>query len=175
MARMGKAATMRSDELDRDGFRPNVCMVIHDDAGRVLWARRVGGGDAWQFPQGGVRPGERLEDAVYRELYEEVGLPRQSVQIRARSRGWLRYRLPPAFRRQNSVRFVGQKQRWFLLRLKADDAAVRFDRAAEPEFDHWRWVSYWYPVGQVIEFKRGVYRRGLKELAPALRVAAEAA
>lgn len=168
---MGKATTARPDNVDRDGFRPNVCMVIHNDLGQVLWARRVGGFDAWQFPQGGVHPGERLEDAVFRELLEEVGLPREAVEIRASSRRWLRYRLPPAFRRRNSVGFVGQKQRWFLLRLTSDDDAVRLDCADEPEFDHWRWVSYWYPVGEVIDFKRDVYRRGLKELAPAMRLA----
>ena len=36
-----------------------------------------------------------------------------------------------------------------------------------PEFDGWRWVSYWYPVRQVVSFKRDVYRRVMKEFAPA--------
>ena len=83
----------------------------------------------------------------------------------------MRYRLPRHLRRKNSTqRFLGQKQRWFLLRLVADDDKVRMDRSAKPEFDDWRWVSYWYPVGQVVAFKRDVYRRALKELAPALRM-----
>lgn len=162
----------RSDNLDRNGFRPNVGIVIHNDEGQVLWGRRVGGFDAWQFPQGGIERGESIEDALYRELREEVGLTDGDVEIRRRTKGWLHYRTPPGFRRRgSSPEFMGQKQKWFLLRLLAHDDAVRTDHSESPEFDAWRWVSYWYPVGQVIAFKRGVYRRALRELAPALRVA----
>ena len=94
---------------------------------------RVGGYDAWQFQQGGIRPGESAEDALFRELYEEVGLTDGSVEIRAGTQGWLRYRLPRHLRRTNSTdRFLGQKQRWFLLRLVADDDKVRMDRSASP-------------------------------------------
>jgi putative (di)nucleoside polyphosphate hydrolase len=60
---------------------------------------------------------------------------------------------------------IGQKQKWFLLRMLADDSCVRLDLNDKPEFDYWQWVSYWYPLGQVISFKREVYRRALKELA----------
>jgi len=59
--------------IDSDGFRPNVGIVIANDCGQVLWARRVGQ-SAWQFPQGGINDGETPEQALYRELYEEVGL-----------------------------------------------------------------------------------------------------
>lgn len=161
----------RSDNLDRDGFRPNVGIVLHNDLGQVFWGRRVGGFDAWQFPQGGIERGESIEQALYRELREEVGLDESDVTICCRTRGWLRYRTPEGLRRRDSVPgFLGQKQKWFLLRLLADDDAVCTMNCAKPEFDEWRWVSYWYPVGQVIAFKRGVYRRALRELAPALTV-----
>lgn len=155
--------------VDADGFRPNVGIVLSNDSGQVLWARRVGGQDAWQFPQGGINEDESLEEALYRELHEEVGLAADSVQILARTRGWLHYRLPKRLRRYNSSPgFKGQKQKWFLLRMLAEDARVQVDLTAKPEFDHWRWVSYWYPVCQVVDFKREVYRRALKELAPHL-------
>lgn len=155
--------------VDADGFRPNVGIVLSNDLGQVLWARRVGGQDAWQFPQGGINEDETLEQALYRELYEEVGLLPDGVQILARTRGWLRYRLPKRLRRYNSTPgFQGQKQKWFLLRMLADDADVQFGGSDKPEFDHWRWVSYWYPVCQVVDFKRDVYRRALMELAPHL-------
>ena len=91
------------------------------------------------------------------------------MQILARTRGWLRYRLPRRLRRNNSQSgFKGQKQKWYLLRMLASDGSVCFNDHPKPEFDDWRWVSYWYPVGQVIDFKREVYRRALKELAPHL-------
>lgn len=155
--------------VDSDGFRPNVGIILTNPAGQVLWARRIGGHDAWQFPQGGIDPSESAEDALFRELFEEVGLESASVEVLAKTRGWLRYRLPRRMRRHNSSPgFKGQKQKWFLLRMLGDDAEVQMDRTKKPEFDHWRWVSYWYPVGQVVDFKRDVYRRALKELAPSL-------
>jgi len=161
--------------VDADGFRPNVGIVLSNSLGQVLWARRVGGRDAWQFPQGGIRSDESVEDALFRELFEEVGLSRCDVEILARTTGWLHYRLPRRLRRHNSSPgFKGQKQKWFLLRMLAEDALVRMDCSDKPEFDNWCWVSYWYPVGQVVDFKRDVYRLALKELAPHLMIVQEA-
>jgi len=155
--------------VDADGFRPNVGIVLVNEHDRVLWARRIGGHDAWQFPQGGIHPEETPEDALFRELNEEVGLAADQVQILGRTKGWLRYRLPARLRRHNSTPgFLGQKQQWFLLRMLAPDEAVRFDASSDPEFDHWRWVSYWYPLLEVVDFKREVYRRALRELMPLL-------
>ena len=155
--------------VDADGFRPNVGIVLSNILGQVLWARRIGGRDAWQFPQGGINENESVEEALFRELFEEVGLGADHVEILARTDGWLRYRLPRRLRRHNSSPgFQGQKQKWFLLRMLGDDATVHMDSSDKPEFDSWRWVSYWYPLGQVVAFKRDVYRCALKELAPHL-------
>lgn len=153
--------------VDADGFRPNVGIVLSNNLGQVLWARRVGGHDAWQFPQGGINENESVEEALFRELFEEVGLEADHVEILARTNGWLRYRLPRRMRRHNSSPgFQGQKQKWFLLRMLGEDGSVQMDASDKPEFDSWRWVSYWYPLGQVVAFKRDVYRAALKELAP---------
>lgn len=157
--------------VDADGFRPNVGIVLANGqgTGQVLWARRVGGHDAWQFPQGGIHEGETPEEALFRELHEEVGLQAGEVKIVASTKGWLRYRLPLRLRRNNSTPgFVGQKQKWFLLEMLAEDDAVSMDCGPKPEFDHWAWVSFWFPLTQVVDFKRGVYRRALAELAPHL-------
>ena len=157
--------------VDADGFRPNVGIVVANDLGQVLWARRIGGRDAWQFPQGGINADESPEDALFRELFEEVGLTEHCVKIVACTTGWLHYRLPKRLRRYDSApEFKGQKQKWFLLKMLAGDECVSMTHSPKPEFDHWRWVSYWYPVSQVVEFKRDVYRRALKELAPRLVV-----
>ncbi len=153
--------------IDADGYRPNVGIIVANTAGQVLWAKRVGQ-DAWQFPQGGIAPRESPEEALFRELGEEVGLTDSDVQVVACTRGWLRYKLPRRFLRQDRSSFVGQKQKWFLLKMLAEDAAVQVSNCHKPEFDHWRWVSYWYPLGQVIAFKRDVYRRAMKELAPSM-------
>jgi len=154
------------DIIDRDGFRANVGIVLMDDDGRLFLGRRVGG-RGWQFPQGGVSRGETLEESLFRELKEEIGLSSADVQIVGRTRHWLRYRLPARYVRRN-VRplCLGQKQRWFLLKLRGPVAAFHFDETPEPEFDHWRWVDYWQPLREVIYFKRAVYSRVLHEFGP---------
>ena len=153
--------------IDSDGYRPNVGIIVANDKGQVLWARRVGQ-QAWQFTQGGINKGESMEAALYRELKEEIGLSKAQVEIVNSTRGWLRYKLPKRYLRQNNTSFIGQKQKWYLLKMLTDDKDVRFDQSETPEFDHWQWVSYWYPLGQVVPFKKDVYRRAMKELAPSI-------
>ena len=153
--------------IDEEGYRPNVGIILANDQGQVLWAKRVGQ-DAWQFPQGGIKSTETPEEALYRELEEEVGLQPGQVEIIGTTQGWLRYKLPRRLLRSNKSPFVGQKQKWFLLKLLAEDDAVQLHGSEEPEFDHWQWVSYWYPLGQVVSFKRDVYRKAMKELVPCL-------
>jgi len=86
------------------------------------------------------------------------------------TRDWLRYRLPRRYvRRGGNPVCIGQKQKWFSLRLIADASQVRLDRSARPEFDGWRWVDYWQPIQEVVPFKREVYRLALDQLASSSR------
>ena len=167
-----------SDDAHRDANTQNPSASASSGSlatGRVLWTRRVGGFDAWQFPQGGIHEGETPEDALFRELHEEVGLRPEHVEIVGCTRGWLRYRLPRRLRRNDSSPgFVGQKQKWFLLSMRGSTDEIRFDCGDKAEFDGWQWVTYWHPVSKVVDFKRDVYRRALYELAPLLPVAGPA-
>lgn len=152
--------------VDAEGFRPNVGIVLANAAGQVLWAKRIGM-DAWQFPQGGLNPGETPEQAMNRELHEELGLSPENVEVLGATRDWLRYRLPQRYVRKGRIPLcIGQKQKWYALRLKAPDSAVRFDLFEPQEFDHWRWVDYWLPLREVVSFKRTVYDAALHELEP---------
>ncbi len=154
--------------IDSDGYRPNVGIILCNQEGRLFWAKRVGQ-DSWQFPQGGIREAESPEEALYRELTEETGLKPEHVKMMGATRSWLRYRLPKHLIRYRSRPVcIGQKQRWFMLRLVSDEACVRLDYCEKPEFDHWRWVDYWSPMSEVVFFKRQVYERALSELAPLL-------
>lgn len=150
--------------IDENGYRANVGIILADGAGRVFWGRRVGQA-AWQFPQGGIAANETVEEAMFRELQEEVGLQPEDVSIIGSTRGWLNYRLPNGLVRRNSEPLcIGQKQKWFLLHLRSGDEAICLDVHERPEFDTWQWVSYWYPVEEVVSFKREVYRRAMREL-----------
>ncbi|WP_166422109.1 RNA pyrophosphohydrolase [Paraglaciecola sp. 20A4] len=152
--------------IDAEGFRANVGIVICNSLGQVFWARRYGQ-HSWQFPQGGIDEGETAEQTMYRELYEEVGLKPEQVKILAVTKNWLRYKLPKRLIRQGSAPVcIGQKQKWFLLQLTCKEQDVDLLQSGHPEFDDWRWVSFWYPVRNVVSFKREVYRRAMKEFAP---------
>lgn len=106
---------------------------------------------------------------MFRELAEELGLQPEHVQILGRTQGWLHYRLPKRLiRHGNKPTCIGQKQVWYLLRLLGRESDVRLDLSGQPEFDHWRWVHYWYPLKAVVPFKRRVYFYALRELAPVL-------
>ena len=156
--------------IDSDGFRPNVGIILSNHRTEVLWARRAGQ-EAWQFPQGGIKGHETPEEAMFRELFEELGLRSEHGEVSGSTRGWLRYTLPRRYmRRRSNPVCIGQKQIWFLLRLLGNDSSVRLDLSEKPEFDHWKWVNYWRPSREVIFFKRHVYRRALKELAPLLEL-----
>ena len=150
--------------IDSNGFRPNVGIIICNKLGQLLWAKRIKQ-DAWQFPQGGIKEAETTEEALFRELSEEVGLCKDDVRILSQTSEWLKYRLPKPYIRQRKGRTcIGQKQKWFLLGLQTEEGRVDLENTLQPEFDDWCWVNYWYPVNQVVDFKRSVYRKALTEL-----------
>jgi putative (di)nucleoside polyphosphate hydrolase len=151
--------------LDREGFRPNVGIILLNSRNQVFWGKRLRT-HSWQFPQGGIKYGESPEQAMFRELHEEVGLKPEHVRILARTRDWLRYEVPENFIRKDARgHYKGQKQIWFLLRLVGRDCDLDLRATDHPEFDAWRWNDYWVPLELVIEFKRDVYQMALSELA----------
>jgi putative (di)nucleoside polyphosphate hydrolase len=102
--------------LDREGFRPNVGIVLVNHRNEVFWGKRIRE-HSWQFPQGGIKKGESPEQAMLRELEEETGLKPEHVRIIGRTRDWLRYEVPKQWiRREWRSTYRGQKQIWFLLR-----------------------------------------------------------
>lgn len=150
--------------IDRDGYRPNVGIILCNAKNEVFWGKRIRE-HSWQFPQGGIDKGESPEQAMFRELYEEVGLQSHHVHILGRTKNWLRYEVPTHWiKREWRSSYKGQKQIWFLLRLVGRDCDVSLRASGHPEFDAWRWSEYWVPLESVIEFKRDVYRLALNEL-----------
>ena len=151
--------------IDKFGYRANVGIILTNNCGKVLWARRYGE-DSWQFPQGGIDKTETPEIAMFRELEEEIGLLPSHVEVLGQTKGWLKYRLPRKFLSKNKTPFKGQKQKWFLLKFLGEDGDIKVDRFEDQGFDHWEWVSYWFPLSQVVSFRRDVYRKALIHLIP---------
>ena len=158
---------MESFVIDDEGFRANVGIILSNCDGEVFWGKRIGQ-TSWQFPQGGIDHGETPLEAMYRELQEETGLLEKHVEVMGSTQDWLRYRLPKQMirRGKNGKVCIGQKQRWFLLKLTCDDSSVDLCANDVPEFDGWKWVNYWLPAKEVVYFKRRVYEHALQELAP---------
>lgn len=151
--------------LDIDGFRIGVGMIVCNAQGEILWAKRCKQ-DQWQFPQGGIEENETLEEAVYRELYEEVGLQAKDVEVLGHTPHWLYYWLP--LRLRESKGYLGCKQTWFLVKLVRSSAVIQLNCSQKPEFDDWRWVKYWHPLKTAVYFKRRLYRAALNHLVPYL-------
>ena len=150
--------------IDEDGYRPNVASVIINKDNKILWAKRVDE-DNWQFPQGGIQKGETPEQAMYREVYEEVGLKKNSFEILGRSADWLKYDVPERFVKTYwQGRYKGQKQIWFLLKFIGSDDLINLNLHDSPEFDDWKWENFWHPLQDVVDFKKEVYSAALNEL-----------
>ncbi|WJF89908.1 RNA pyrophosphohydrolase [Paraburkholderia bonniea] len=161
--------------LDREGFRPNVGIILLNAHNEVFWGKRLRE-HSWQFPQGGIKYGETPVQAMYRELHEETGLRPEHIKVIGRTRDWLRYEVPDKFiKREVRGHYRGQKQIWFLLRMLGRDCDICLRATDHPEFDAWRWNEYWVPLDCVIEFKRDVYQLALTELSRFLRRASSRA
>lgn len=142
-----------------NGFRPNAGVVILGESSQVLAFRRRGT-QAWQFPQGGIDPGEEPGEAMWRELAEETGLGPDHVELVAELPEWIGYEIPPEFRKRKFGR--GQVQRWFFVRVRDGelDAVERLlDQLPPEEFDGWKWTTMADVTAEVIAFREPVYRR----------------
>ena len=149
-------------EVER-GYRPCVGLMVAAPGRGVFIGRRIGVVDGWQMPQGGIDPGEAPEEAAMRELEEETGMT--EARIVAAHPKWLRYDLPDwALSRRQRGRWIGQTQKWFLMRYDGDDAGVRLDRH-QVEFEEWRWARPDEVLAAIVNFKRAVYEAVMAELA----------
>jgi len=149
-------------------YRPNVGAVLFNRAGSCFVGRRIdmppGHDHVWQFPQGGIDPGETPRDALWRELAEEVGTT--NAEILAECADWLTYDLPPhLLATLFGGRFRGQRQLWFALRFLGDDREIDIASSAHAEFSEWRWVALADAPSMAIDFKRPIYERLAVEFA----------
>ncbi len=153
--------------VDAQGYRPNVGIIVCNASNQLLFAKRSGL-DAWQFPQGGIKSGESLEEAMYRELQEEIGLHPDDVTILGQTEEWVTYSFGSEKTTSLGERYIGQKQIWFLLRLLSEDSRIVLTNGEYHEFESWEWVSYDYPLSHIVSFKKEIYEKTLAYFRPIL-------
>ncbi len=142
-------------------LRPNVCMLLFNREYRLFLGERHGEPGVWQFPQGGAEPEYSLEENVYRELEEELGIPRKSLKIERKLQATHEYefKTPPSYAKG---KWRGQTQTFWLVRFLGQDSELNLD-TAEPEFMAWKWCEI-EEVRTLAEPKRLLgYERPLQE------------
>ncbi len=155
------------------GYRSGVGIVLMNRQGLIFAGHRKDGRmPPWQMPQGGMQPGEAPEQAVLRELSEELGTDR--VSIIGSCPHWLCYDYPKSTATRRALQFRGQRHKWFLLRFigRDQDISIATEHA---EFSAWRWMSPDEVVANVITFKRDIYRAVMQHFAPILGRSAQQA
>ena len=139
-------------------------VIYHPQNFKVMWFKRLDK-TFWQFPQGGIDADETPTDALFREIYEEIGICRNNLTITAKCNKWLDYLLPKEFRKYKNN---GQRQLWFLLKLNSASIKPNFTVFKEQEFDDWQWIDYKETIKQIIYFKKEVYEEVFKQFSPIL-------
>lgn len=154
--------------MENKVYRQSIGFMIIDSRKRVLLGKRCWPKNVpyrFQMPQGGIEEGETPEQALWREMYEEVGLLPEQVDLLAETKEWLTYELPQKMR----TSIDGNKQKWFLLYFKGKDEDFVLTKQKHPEFCGIRWVAPKKVPYLVIPFKKQIYWRILEEFLPIIQ------
>ncbi len=152
-----------SDPKNPDLYRPNVGIMLINPDGKIWVGARIDYTSTyWQMPQGGIDKNENTENAMWRELYEEIGVTKADCHIVAKTPDWIYYDLPADFVKNRwGGKYKGQKQIWYALKLTAPDTVINID-TPEPEFKAWQWLDADKLVDTIVPFKRQVYTEVLR-------------
>tara|TARA_B100000700_G_scaffold249963_1_gene280436 strand:- start:6940 stop:7410 length:471 start_codon:yes stop_codon:yes gene_type:complete len=144
-------------------LRTGVGVAVLNQNNKVFVGKRIDNPiDKWQMPQGGVDPGETFTSAMKRELLEETNI--KNIKILKELDYWLEYELPTDL--VGIIwkgKYRGQKQKWFIARFLGKDNEVNLN-TKKPEFIDWKWLNIEELPNVIVDFKKDVYKKLLKEL-----------
>ncbi len=135
-------------------LQQNVAAILRNSEGEILICERINPRGAWQFPQGGVDEGETVEEAITRELWEEIGIGADDFRI-VKKLGGYQYLFPNGKKRGHD----GKDQTYFLCDFLAGDSAIDVE-TDHPEFRAWKWIHPedfkrdWLPTMKIDVYSR---------------------
>jgi len=147
--------------MERDkNYRPNVAAIVlssnYPEKCEFLIAKRKGMRRGWQFPQGGIDEGETVQEALFRELKEEIGTDK--IDIIAEYPDWISYDFPKNSKNSRLYPYRGQRQKYFLVRLQ-EGAKIDLNTFELPEFEEYKFVGLDELFSKITFFKRKIYRQ----------------
>ena len=144
-------------------YRKCVGMLIFNNKKEILVAKRLDHPSGfWQMPQGGIDENENPEEAVWREMMEEIGT--NKVKLIKSSSQWINYDIPKETLATLpwGEKYVGQTQKWFIFRFLGNDSDINVE-TDNPEFSEWKWANLNTIIDNIVPFKRKVYSLVLNE------------
>ena len=156
---------MSAIDVSKLKYRKNVGMVLINTKGHIFAGKRIDNNtDAWQMPQGGIDEGETPENAAFRELSEETGIPRSQARVIGKTAGWLSYDIPvELISKLWNGQYRGQEQKWFAFEFIGKDSNINI-ATEKPEFSEWAWKSKKDLLSSIVPFKVEVYQKVFLEL-----------
>tara|TARA_B100001996_G_C18610193_1_gene573350 strand:+ start:171 stop:632 length:462 start_codon:yes stop_codon:yes gene_type:complete len=147
----------------KNKYRRCVGIMIFNDQKEILVGKRLDHPSGyWQMPQGGIDENENPEEAVLREMMEEIGT--NNVELIRSSDQWINYDIP-----KDTLatlpwgdKYVGQTQKWFIFKFKGKDSDINVG-TENPEFSEWKWAKLDSLIDNIVPFKRKVYSKIFEE------------
>jgi len=144
-------------------YRRCVGIMIINKEKKILVGKRIDHPSGfWQMPQGGIDENENPEEAVRREMMEEIGTNKAEL-IKVSSQ-WINYNIPLETLKTLpwGNKYIGQSQKWFVFKFTGQDSDINVD-TKNPEFSEWKWAKMDSIIDNIVPFKRDVYSKILEE------------
>ena len=149
--------------IEINSYRIGVGIILLNEEKKVFVGKRIDiKSEFWQMPQGGINKNEKMEDAAYRELYEETGIKKAKIILR--SKKWFQYNIPLALKKKLwKGKYLGQKQKWYVMKFKGNERKDINLNISKEEFCDWKWINLNELESLIVSFKKEMYKKILKE------------